>query len=48
VTPDGIEGDLELPILESAVVASDHDVYFFFSFRYPDASLPQRTLERLL
>jgi hypothetical protein len=38
VEPDDVEGDLELAVVEPAVVAGDNDVYLLCPFRYPDTS----------
>src|SRR5829696_2086046 len=48
VEPDGVEGDLELAVVETAVVARDDDVDLFGVLRDPDPGLPERVLERLL
>src|SRR5215208_4855901 len=48
VEPDGVEGDLELAIVEPAVVASDHYVDLLWVLRHPDPGFRERVLERLL
>src|SRR5829696_5405273 len=48
VEPDGVEGDLELAVVETAVVARDDDVDLFGVLRDPDPGLPERVLERIL
>src|SRR5215203_4594688 len=48
VEPDGVEGDLELAVVEPAVVARDNDVDLLGVLGYPDPGLRERVLERLL
>src|SRR5215208_3462204 len=48
VEPDGVEGALELAVVETAVVARDDDVDLFGVLRDPDPGLPERVLEWLL
>src|SRR5829696_8766368 len=47
VEPDGVEGDLELAVVETAVVARDDDVDLFGILRDPDPGLRERVLEWL-
>jgi hypothetical protein len=37
VVPDGVEGDLQLPVVEAAIVAGDDDVDLRGVFGHPDA-----------
>src|SRR5215203_1083206 len=48
VEPDGVEGDLELAVVEPAVLARDDYVDFLGVLGHPDPGLRERVLERLL
>jgi hypothetical protein len=38
--PEGVEGDLELAVIEPPVMTGDHDIYLPDPVQHPDTCLP--------